>query len=446
MKSDNKNVKTDEQKLLENERIADELEPSLFADLPEPKPIAEAEVITPKSAVSLPERALKVVPVLSDEERKKRLSVAEEGIRQAIDEHKHAWVRLYNLMDDVRVNELWKARKRYHSWSAWVADLAGKFGVEKRQMDDAYAAGNFYTSVRLAASEQGVDIPALDQTPVAISPVTIRDCEKWSRSQEPEATAAMLQKIANGDIKRKEMSELWQKEKESGRAIKFKSRHERDAANSQASSGGSDNNDPNRITLSADVIKQIIRTDPSWLPRPPVKAGYEILNYAEKKHYAAFDEFRVNVGKSRPDRIDSVAFSVYETISESSGDDQYNLVIHGIEIKVNQYDLQRDNKVTDYAPYCDYLWFCIPDTPDMRVAAQAKLVDMPGIGVLLVNQSTYQITRWIDPSPLAGQGMRRAQALSVGIMKLISAKKVITPVITPPDRAVASDDTNADDI
>jgi hypothetical protein len=422
---------SEEEKRIENERIADLREPSLFENNP-----VSVEVITPKSAVSTPERALKVVPALSDAERSKRLGAAEDGIKQAIEEHKHAWVRMYYLMDEVRVNELWKARKRYHSWSAWVADLAGKFGVEKRQLDDAYAAGDFYNQVVAATHE--VDIPALDKTPAAISPVTVRDCEKWSRSQSLEATAAMLQKIANGDIKRKEMSQLWKQEKASGRAVTYKSRHERDALKNQQSADVDP--DPNRITLTADMIKQIIKTDPSWLPRPPVQAGYEVLNYADKKHYAAFDEFRVNVGKSRPDRIDSVAFNVYETVSEPTGADQYNLVIHGIEIKVSPYDLVRDQKVTDYAPYCDYLWFCLPDTAEMREAVKQKLEDMSGIGVLLVNQSTYQITRWIDPVPLSGQGTRRAQALSVGIMKLIDQKKVITPRLEPPASSSADND------
>ena len=187
-------------------------------------------------------------------------------------------------MDDVRLNELWKARKKYHSWSAWVADLAGKFGVQKRQLDDAYAAGNFYNEARNLAPA-GVEIPPLDSTPVAISPVTLRDLEKWSRSQTPEAAAAMLKKVATGDIKRKEMSQIWKNEKAAGRAIKFKSRHDRDK--NQELNQQQDSDDPNKITLTADIIKQILRTDPSWLPRPAVKAGYEILNYAEKKHYAA---------------------------------------------------------------------------------------------------------------------------------------------------------------
>ena len=420
----------EEEKRLENERIADRCEPSLFDNVPAVSTV-EVEVVAPKSAVSDIPRALKVVPELSDEERSKRLAAAENGIKQALDEHKHLWVKMYAIMDDVRLNELWKARKKYHSWSAWVADLAGKFGVQKRQLDDAYAAGNFYNEARNLAPA-GVEIPPLDSTPVAISPVTLRDLEKWSRSQTPEAAAAMLKKVATGDIKRKEMSQIWKNEKAAGRAIKFKSRHDRDK--NQELNQQQDSDDPNKITLTADIIKQILRTDPSWLPRPAVKAGYEILNYAEKKHYAAFDEFRINVGKSRPDRIDSVAFNVYETISESSGDDQYNLVVHGIEIKVSPYDLARDQKVTDYAPYCDFLWFCLPDTQEMRDGVKAKLEDMPGIGVLLVNQGTYHITRWIDPIPLSGQGTRRAQALSVGIMKLIDQKKVITPVLDPPEQ------------
>lgn len=419
----------EEKKRLENERIADQREPSLFGNVS-----TTVDVVAPKSAVSDVPRAMKVVPELTDAERSKRLIDAENGIKQALDERKHLWIQMYIIMDDVYVNELWKARKQYHSWTAWVADMAGKLGVEKRQLDDAYEAGKFYSKVqRLAPPE--LEIPPLAETPVAISPVTIRDLEKWSRSQTPEAAAAMLKKVSTGDIKRKEMSQIWKQEKASGRAIKFKSRHDRDKnqeLNQQPGQPGQ-KDDPNKITLTADIIKQIIKTDPSWLPRPVVRAGYEVINYAEKKHYAAFDEFRVHVGKSRPDRIDSVAFSVYETISEPSGDDQYNLVIHGIEIKVSPYDLTRDQKVTDYAPYCDFLWFCLPDTQEMRDAVKAKLEEMPGIGVLLVNQGTYHITRWIDPIPLSGQGTRRAQALSVGIMKLIDQKKVITPVLDPPD-------------
>lgn len=374
----------------------------------------------------------KVVPELTDTQRSYRLERAEKAIADAIAEQKHAWVSMYRVMQEVKNNELWKAKKKYHSFTAWEIDMAAKFGVQKRQLDDAMAAGRFYESVREKAAENGVELPKLEETPAAVSPVTLRDAEKWSRTKGEEETAAIVQKIADGDLKRREMAKLWKEEKKSGKAITYKSRHEKNAA--AATEQPQTVKDPNEITITADLIKQILKTDSSWIPAPTVPDGWEVLKYQDRKTYAGLDEFRIRVGRKSPDRVDVMAFNVIETIRKDSKNDAYEVYIHGIEIKVSPYDLINDNKFTDYAASCDDLWLCIPDAPKMIDAAKAKWEEFgQTFGVLVVNQSTYTVTRLLDCiHKLPNQGKNREETLATALIKLIGAKKVITPKLSAP--------------
>lgn len=376
----------------------------------------------------------KVVPELTDTQRSYRLDRAEKAIAEAIAEQKHAWVSMYRIMQEVENNELWKAKKKYRSFTAWEIDMAAKFGVQKRQLDDARAAGRFYDSVRLEAAKKGVELPKLEETPAAVSPVTLRDAEKWSRTKGEDETAALVGKIASGDLKRREMSKLWKEEKKSGNAITFKSRHAKKAAAADLDKSTIPRN-PDDITITADMIKQILKTDSSWIPAPaPIEHDWEVINYKDRKTYAGLDEFRIRVGKKSPDRVDVMSFNVVETLSKSTNDESYNVCIHGIEIKVSPYDLTNDNKFTDYAASCDDLWLCIPDAPKMIDAAKEKWEEFgQSFGVLVVNQSTYTVTRLLDcVHRLPSQGKSREETLATALIKLISAKKVITPKIDAP--------------
>lgn len=376
----------------------------------------------------------KVVPELTDTQRSYRLDKAEKAIEAAIAEQKHAWVSMYRIMQEVENNELWKAKKKYRSFTAWEIDMAAKFGVQKRQLDDARAAGRFYDSVRMEAAKKGVELPKLEETPAAISPVTLRDAEKWSRSKGEDETASLVGKIASGDLKRREMSKLWKDEKKSGNAITFKSRHAKKAAAADLDKSVLPK-DPNDITISADLIKQILKTDASWLPAPvPVEHGWEIISYKNRKTYAGLDEFRIRVGKKSPDRVDVMSFNVVETLQKSTNDESYDVCIHGIEIKVSPYDLINDNKFVDYAASCDDLWLCIPDAPKMIESAKNKWEECGQcFGVLVVNQSTYTVTRLLDcVHKLPSQGKNREETLATALIKLIGAKKVITPQLSAP--------------
>ena len=103
-----------------------------------------------------------------------------------------------------------------------------------------------------------------------------------------------------------------------------------------------------------------------------------------------------------------------ENINHSSNE-KHKVSLHGVEIKVSEYDLSRDNKFVEYSDFLDYIWLAV--TPEIeQQALQVVEERQQEAGLLVVdlygNVTKIKEAKQLDPSD-------RAQALETAVLKLI---------------------------
>lgn len=275
---------------------------------------------------------------------------------------KNDWLAVYRLMERVKLGELYKERD-LNSFNAWVNFTAQLLGVGSSTLWRKYKAGR---AMQEYVVRTGCDID--NKALLSVSPDTIA-CIETLAGRDSNKMDFLITKAIDGKVSRREIRlALKEKRRSSPNSIPT-SRHNRIKA--------SDRTEESRITAS-DIVLELGGWQ--WLEgliESPIRTTNPIKTYL----YSLQTELGVATGTSaHKRRFDGL---ILENLTLNNNDND-GINLHGIEIKVNKYDLQNDTKMQEYTDFCDFFYIAIPNDKEMiKIARDIKL---PEWGILIYSE------------------------------------------------------------
>lgn len=323
-----------------------------------------------------------------------------------------SWVRLYRLFKIVEREELWK--DEYHSISSWVNHVARKTKSHACLIWKRKSAGEFYEEYERRKRAKGEPATPLDE--IQISPDNFILIKKIA--QENIQTAdEMTDEVVRGVLGRKRLIELWTaiRAVKASQGIPFTKHnsHGTLATNGRVYSDLIDRRGhmvlrgiypDNRKLISAEDILVAFGT-PRWLEH--IGGFFSAkTNSTEKRAYKQFPEFKIENRATGYSRILNMLI-----IENCTVPDPRDVVIHGIEVKVNESDFV-DLMLEPFTPYVDYMWIAVPEM--LVESAKQLLEDDWGI-IAFGNNKVGRIVKKAAGIPNA----LRVETLQAAIIKMI---------------------------
>ena len=265
------------------------------------------------------------------------------------------WARIYRLMDLVDRGHLYEERPDTPSFTRWVTTLAEEIGVHVSLLWARRKAGKNYEEYKERAKQQGRDVPELED--LSVSPDSINLCVKVAGKNAGEMDR-LIDRVVAGELTRDDLRAAAKARRE-----KAKSRHDRiEAAN---------RTETEVCITAADIVLALKKAN--W------------LTVSRDRHfphvYECFPEFRIDTGTSRHSRrIDAL---IAETVTATERDE---VVLRGVEIKIDKNDLESDHKMAEYTNFCDYFYLPIP-ADDQVLRETAETFMCPAWGIITVSKN-----------------------------------------------------------
>lgn len=326
----------------------------------------------------------------------------ERKLDALIDAGNMGWAKAAMLIMEVERLELWKSAK-YRSMSAWLREYAQRKKCSESLLWKYAKAGRYY----IRAMEEDPDLPPLEDAKVsALSVVT---AEKIC-GEDTKRAADLLFQASEGEIKSKDIQDMWRAARKT--VGTRKTRHDKVKAPGDGEARGTD------TELTARLTQALARDAETWI------WGAESLEEAEerkrreapRKYLTREDvcvrtltEFPVRVESAeRARRIDLAAVC----IENQTTADWMEVTLRGVEVKVSEYDLARDEKMGDYAQFMDYMSIAVP----VALAEQAGDAVPLEWGVLAYDPDADSIDVVREPERL--DAPRREEALMTACVKM----------------------------
>ncbi len=282
------------------------------------------------------------------------LKEIEQELSGCVKADQRTWARIYRLMDEVERRQLYRQRPGTPSFTRWLNTLAEEIGVHVSLLWARKKAGKNYEEYKERAEQQGRAVPELED--LSVSPDSLNLCEKVAGKNATEMDR-LIDRVIAGDLTREDLRAAAKARKDVA-----KSRHDRIEAKDRTGNDA-------RVTAS-DIVLALHKAD--WLTATRDDYFEHI--------YKCFPEFRVNTGTTRHSRqIDAL---IVETLTAVERDE---VVLRGIEIKVDVNDLVRDQKMAEYTDFCDFFYLAIP-ADEERLIAAAEASIQPDWGLLTVGK------------------------------------------------------------
>lgn len=328
-----------------------------------------------------------------------KLSDLEERLDVLIDAgDETGWAQVARILQEVADGALWSPE--HHSFSAWVKAYSQRKGCAESLLWKYVKAGRAYR----AAREKMPELPPIEQAQVSAE--CVATAEKIYGS-DVKSIANLLSQVNKGEVKTAEVREMWRAaRKVSGVRT---SRHD-------VKPTGKDRSGDAEVT--AALTRALARDASTWI------WGKETRDEAEARKAANADrayltrdavcvrtlaEFPVRVESAdRARRIDLAAVCVENQTTA----DWMDVTLRGVEVKVSDYDLTRDQKMADYSLFMDYMYLACP----LDLVEVASDLVPPEWGLLAYESETDSISVMREPERL--DAPRREQALMTACVKL----------------------------
>lgn len=338
----------------------------------------------------------------------KDIKQIETELQQLLQADKANWIRIYELMEEVDRENLWKGIER--SFTAWVRGLAGKIGIHESLLWSRKKAGGIYAEYAQRAKARGEKPAAMAE--LNISPDSLVFCEKIARGND-QIKDELIAKTISGELKRADLKQAWasrraELENKGVKAVKSNSRDELVPEPVQEQNPGTNGAQDTQGTeksasiTAADVVFALRNAD--WL-KPLLKDVKE--SPYKKMVYRTIPEFPVRTGTSHhARRIDLLIIENYSVKPDDL------VLFHGVEIKVSKSDLLNDHKSSEYAPYVEVMWFAVPE----HLVEYAKTVADVGWGILSIDKNKkVSVAQKADPH----EASLRDKTLNTALIKLL---------------------------
>jgi len=295
---------------------------------------------------------------------------------------KKNWVKIYELMKAVEAESLWA--NVHHSFTEWVRYLAVSNSIHESILWKRKKQGKIYEEYEKRAKQQDKSVPCMED--LKVSPDNFELIDKIAQSNE-QIRDELMDKLLKNEIQRRDLKRAWdtvrtEKEAKNQKARKINAydKLEINAETQQI----------HQSALKAVDIILALKT-PLWLQN-----SFSVIGNSknDKRVYSQFAEFAVYTGTSRHSRRIDVMIMENMTCEFN-----YELKLHGIEIKVSKNDLLKDEKMSEYTDYCDYFWLAIPE--ELLEYAQSVILD--GWGIIIIKGK--------EMKPEVYQGAKKQEAL-----------------------------------
>lgn len=329
------------------------------------------------------------------------LTKIEDQLNELLDKGDEVgWPRVAGLLAEVEDGELWRERQGCRSFSAWLKEFAQERRCSESLLWKYKKAGGYYARLR----EEDPALPPVEQAHVSAR--NVATIEKIS-GEDRGRGVALAARLVSGDIRQRDLNDMWAAQRKVSGARR--TRHDRTRPEGEGDAA---------MTLA--VTRALAAQAEAWI------WGAETAEQAEERRrreaprqYLARDarcirtltEFPVRVESAqRARRIDLTAV----VAENQTTADWMEVVLHGVEVKVSEHDLARDEKMADYGLFMDRMNIAVP-APLVGLAADTV---PPQWGVLSYEgDATAGEIRVVRQSERL-DAPRREQALMTAVVKL----------------------------
>lgn len=329
--------------------------------------------------------------MLEENKNLEQLASVENELTIYIADEKDDWLKVYELMERVKDQELFKARD-LKSFTAWVSYLANNLAVGTSSIWRRYKAGRTFKEYAERTNfKPDEKINVSYDTVASIETLAGRDSKKLD---------SFMDKAIAGKITREDVRKALREKRKTSKIPK--TRHDRIKANERTETS---------TVTAADIVLELNRY--YWLSsmtKEPIRINNPIKTYL----YSLETELGVATGTANHKRrFDGV---VFENLTINSTDN-YGVNIYGVEIKVNKYDLMNDCKMQEYTNFVDYFLIAIPNDSEMiNIAREIKL---PEWGIMTFNETKEDQKLKILDKPSKLKPIFKDQILENEILRLL---------------------------
>ena len=333
------------------------------------------------------------------------MAAAEERLREALGvADVTGWVTVAEILREVDERELWKQRREppLKSFSAWLRSFAQESKCSESLLWKDNKAAKFYSSLRA----ENPELPELGDA--GMSARAIVQVEKL-HPEGGEKAVELVSRVRSGAVRAKQLGDMV--------AAKRKVAGVRTSRHSPAPQEPREGD----AALTYAVTTALAGQASAWIwgAETPEEAERRKREEAPRQFLArdarlirTMTEFPVRVETGdRAKRIDLTAV----TVENQTTADWMEVVMRGVEVKVSEHDLERDEKMADYGLFMDYMYIAVPEA---LVAMATDLVPLSwGVLSYIVpagGLGRVEVVR--EPERL--DAPRREEALMTAIVKL----------------------------
>lgn len=325
------------------------------------------------------------------------------------------WPQVYALLAKVYEEKLYEPD--FRTFSAWLRDLAKREGVTESLLWQRKKAGDAYSAWRAL----NPDAPTLEES--NISAANLAEVDRLS-GHDPAKADAWVRGLLDGTLTQRDIKAARNLQRSKSEE-QPKNAHDRKKEVVEVS--------PEDAATAANVLDALQRESRFWIwgietdedreEREKELAGTRYMNRANAVAQV-LAEFPVRVETAqRTRRIDALAVDVTSAVvveNDTEGD-WTRVCLRGVEIKVSESDLRRDQKMGDYELFCDFFYLAVPES----LVLVAEEVADPAAGILAWRAEEDEHGRRIDVvrEPERLDAPRRELALETALVKIL-AKQV----------------------
>lgn len=267
----------------------------------------------------------------------------EKELSTLIELDKKNWTHFYVLLKKVEEHELWKSK--YQSFTQWVKEFCITTKTHESIIWNRKKAGKVYDSYQKIQEAKGIKVAPIENIKVSADSLVLLD--KINKYSE-DVASNLVDKVLNKEITKKDLREVY-------KSI----RPDQPSTNPHIKA-------LDRSSITLDILKgniddikvtasQIVSTLCSieWLGKKKERKYFKTS--FEQDKYRTFTEFPIFTGSSKKSR--RMDMLICENMTTENN---WELNLHCVEIKVSKSDLLNDTKYTEYAPFVDYMWLAVP--------------------------------------------------------------------------------------
>lgn len=312
---------------------------------------------------------------------------------------KKNWADFYLLIKQVETEELW--RGTYNSFTQWVKDFAVRTKTHESTIWYKKKAGEVYEKYAEIRKKKGLEVEEIQNSKVSINSLVILDkIDKYSSDKTEE----LVEKIFNKEITRNNLQDIY-------KAVRPNT-EVKEKINSIYAHKTDDEIRAEKIEesiKSSNILSTLYGIE--WLGKKKERKYFK-SSYEQEK-VQCFSEFPLFTGTTRHSR--RIDFLCVENMTTEN---LWEINIHGIEIKVNEYDLLNDEKYTEYTEFVDFFYLAVSE--ELEEIAINNI--FKGCGLIVVYKDKENSNRFIPKiikKPNKLTPLRREDTLTSITLKLL---------------------------